>query len=74
MVEVKVYSGGSVSSRDVDPSCFGERVLGRTLKDAVVMYEANLRSGTAKAKTRGNVAGPNKKRWKHTSTRNFKRL
>ena len=27
----------SPSPPDVDASCFGERVLGRTLKDAVVM-------------------------------------
>ena len=70
MVEVKVYAGGSVSSKTVDESAFGERVLGRTLKDAVVMYEANQRQGTAKAKTRGEVAGPNKKRWKQKHTGN----
>ena len=68
MVEVKVYSGGSVSSRDVDVSRFGERILGRTLKDAVVMYEANLRQGTAKTKSRGEVAGPNSKMWKQKHT------
>ncbi len=68
MVEVKVYSGGSVSTRDVDVSRFGERVLGRTLKDAVVMYEANLRQGTAKTKSRGQVAGPNAKLWKQKHT------
>jgi large subunit ribosomal protein L4 len=68
MVEVKVYSGGSVSSRDVDVSRFGERILGRTLKDAVVMYEANLRQGTAKTKSRGEVAGPNAKLWKQKHT------
>ncbi|HLQ37622.1 MAG TPA: 50S ribosomal protein L4 [Planctomycetota bacterium] len=52
----------------MDASLFGSRVLGRTLKDAVVMYEANRRAGTAKAKTRGEVKGPNKKLWpqKHT--------
>ena len=70
MVEVKVYSGGSVSSKTVDESVFGERQLSRTLKDAVVMYEANLRQGTHKAKTRGEVAGPNKKRWKQKHTGN----
>lgn len=68
MVEVKVYSGGSVSTRDVDVSRFGERILGRTLKDAVVMYEANLRQGTAKTKSRGQVAGPNAKLWKQKHT------
>lgn len=68
MVQVKVYSNGSVSQREVDPAPFGERVLGRTLKDAVVMYEANTRQGTAKSKSRGEVAGPNKKLWKQKHT------
>ena len=68
MAEVKVYSGGAVSSTDMDPALFGDKILGRTLKDAAVMYEANVRAGTAKAKTRGEVAGPNKKLWKQKHT------
>lgn len=68
MAELKVYEGGSVKTTDVDASVFGSRVLGRTLKDAVVMYEANLRQGTHKALTRSEVRGGNKKLWpqKHT--------
>lgn len=68
MVEVKVIQGGSVATKDVDASVFGAKVLGRTLKDAVVMYEANQRQGTVKAKTRSMVRGGNKKLWpqKHT--------
>lgn len=68
MVELKVYDNGSVNRTDVDASLFGSRVLGRTLKDAVVMYEANRRQGTAQAKTRSMVRGGNKKLWpqKHT--------
>jgi large subunit ribosomal protein L4 len=68
MAEVKQLKGGAVSTATVDESAFGSRVLGRTLKDAVVMYEANARAGTHKAKTRGEVNGPNKKLWpqKHT--------
>ncbi len=68
MVEVKVYSGGKVTTQKVDESRYGDRVLGRTLKDAVVMYEANLRAGTAKTKSRGEVRGPNKKLWKQKHT------
>lgn len=68
MVEVKSYTGGSLSTKEVDISGYGERVLGRTLKDAVVMYEANARQGTAKSKTRSEVAGPNKKLWKQKHT------
>jgi len=68
MVEVKVIDGGKVKSTEVDASVFGSRVLGRTLKDAIVMYEANARQGTVQAKTRSMVKGPNKKLWpqKHT--------
>ena len=74
MVQIKTYSGGSVGNRDVDASVFAEnrpgrpQLLGRTLKDAVVMYEANLRQGTHKAKTRSEVAGGNKKLWKQKHT------
>ena len=68
MVKVKVYSGGKVSTKTVDEATFGTRVLGRTLKDAVVMYEANARQGTAKAKTRGEVRGGNHKLWKQKHT------
>ncbi|HEX5053548.1 MAG TPA: 50S ribosomal protein L4 [Planctomycetota bacterium] len=68
MAEIKVLQGDAVSSKDVDASAFGTRVLGRTLKDAVVMYEANARAGTVQARTRSMVHGGNKKLWpqKHT--------
>ena len=68
MVSIKSFAGGRVGASDVDASVFGERVLHRTLKEAVVMYEANRRQGTHKAKTRSEVRGPNKKLWaqKHT--------
>src|SRR5690606_32794691 len=68
MVEVKVLEGGAVKSTQVDASAFGTRVLGRTLKDAVVMYEANVRAGTVQAKTRTMVRGGNKKLWKQKHT------
>lgn len=68
MAELKVLKDGSVTTEAFDASLFGTRVLGRTLKDAVVMYEANQRAGTHKVKTRSEVRGPNKKLWpqKHT--------
>jgi large subunit ribosomal protein L4 len=68
MVEVKLLQDGAVKSTEVDASVFGTRVLGRTLKDAVVMYEDNARQGTVQARTRSMVKGPNKKLWpqKHT--------
>jgi len=68
MVDVKYYSAGQLKTQQVDEAAFGERVLKRTLKDAVIMYEANVRSGTAKTRTRGEVRGPNKKLWKQKHT------
>jgi large subunit ribosomal protein L4 len=68
MVEVKVLKGGAVATKDVDAAAFGSKVLGRTLKDAIVMFEDNQRQGTVQARTRAMVKGPNKKLWpqKHT--------
>lgn len=68
MVEVKILQGGAVATKNVDAAAFGTKVLGRTLKDAVVMYEDNMRQGTVQARTRAMVRGPNKKLWpqKHT--------
>lgn len=68
MAELKVFQNGSVTTQAFDASLFGARVLGRTLKDAIVMYEANQRAGTHSVKTRSDVRGGNKKLWpqKHT--------
>lgn len=71
MVEIKIWDGGKVKTQKVDASAFGSpdgKVLGRTIKDAVVMYEANMRAGTVKAKTRSMVRGGNKKLWRQKHT------
>ncbi len=73
MVQVNVFRGGAVQAQEVDDSAFahprlGTRVLGRLIKDAVVMYEANRRAGTHKSKTRSEVRGPNHKLWKQKHT------
>ena len=72
-MEVKSYQAGSVGELEFDERPFHDRsgkarVLYRTLKDAVVMYQANQRQGTAKTKLRSEVRGTNKKpyRQKHT--------
>ena len=68
MATVKTLSGAEVGTLDVDANVFGSRVLGRTLKEALVMYEANKRQGTHKAKERSEVRGTQHKmyRQKHT--------
>ena len=67
-MQVKSYKAGSVGQVDFDEAPFGGKVLYRTLKDAVVMHQANQRQGTAKTKGRSEVKGTNKKpyRQKHT--------
>lgn len=68
MATVKTFAGSKVGTRDVDETVFAQRILGRTLKEALVMYEANKRQGTHSAKERSAVAGSQKKlyRQKHT--------
>lgn len=67
-MQVKSYKAGSLGQVDFDEIPFGDKVLYRTLKDAVVMHQANQRQGTAKTKGRSEVKGTNKKpyRQKHT--------
>ena len=72
-MQVKSYNAGSVGQVELDETPFYDkkekaRVLYRTLKDAVVMYQANQRQGTAKTRGRSEVKGTNKKpyRQKHT--------
>lgn len=68
MASVKTYGGGKVGTMEVDEKVLSSKVLGRTLKEVVVMYEANVRQGTAKTKERGEVAGSGKKPWKQKHT------
>lgn len=67
-MQVKNYSAGSVGTVDFDGTPFGAGVLYRTLKEAVVMYQANKRLGTASTRGRAVVSGSNKKPWKQKHT------
>jgi len=67
-MKVQSYKSGSVGSVEFDAAPFGDRVLYRTLKDAVVMHMANQRQGTASTKGRSDVRGSNKKPWKQKHT------
>ncbi len=46
----------------------GDKVLYRTLKDAIVQYQANRRQGDAHTKVRTELAGHAKKPWKQKKT------
>jgi large subunit ribosomal protein L4 len=67
-MQLKSYKSGAAGTVQFDESPFGGRVLYRTLKDAVVMFQANQRQGTVKTKTRAEVAGSHKKPWKQKHT------
>ena len=56
MIDIKVYNreGQEVDQLQVDEAVFGGRVRPSLLKQAIVMYHANKRQGTAKR--RGNNA------------------
>ena len=70
MIDLAVYNtdGQEVDSLRVDESVFGSSVRYPLLKQAIVMYHANKRVGTAATKSRGMVAGSTRKiyRQKHT--------
>lgn len=72
-MQVKSYKAGSVGQVEYDERALHDksgkaRVLFRTLKDAVVMYEANQRQGNAYTRGRDEIAGSHKKPWKQKHT------
>jgi len=63
-------AGKQVGSYELDPAELAPRISKQLLHDAVVMYQANLRQGTQKTKTRGEVAGSTKKLYRQKGTGN----
>ncbi|MBP7052777.1 MAG: 50S ribosomal protein L4 [Phycisphaerae bacterium] len=72
MIELAVYntSGQQVDTIRVDESVLGRCVRYTLLKQAIVMYHANKRVGTATTKSRGVVAGSTKKVYRQKGTGN----
>ena len=72
MLTLPVYdvSGTQVGTFEVDENVLGGKVRRRLMQQAVVMYEANQRQGTAKTKSRGEVAGSTKKPFRQKGTGN----
>jgi large subunit ribosomal protein L4 len=70
MIELAVYStdGQKVDSLQVDESAFGGSVRYPLLKQAIVMYHANKRVGTAATKGRSTVCGSGKKIFRQKGT------
>lgn len=72
MAQLAVYDrkGAQVGTFDLEPTDLAPRINKQLLHDAVVMYEANLRQGTFKTKTRAEVAASTKKMYRQKGTGN----
>ena len=72
MIDVAVYNreGKEVESLQVDEGTFGGYVRFPLLKQAIVMYHANKRVGTAATKSRGMVQGSTRKLFRQKGTGN----
>ncbi len=72
MIYLAVHNrdGREVESLKVDESAFGGRVRHQLLKQAIVMYHANKRVGTAVTKGRSMVAGSTRKLFRQKGTGN----
>jgi large subunit ribosomal protein L4 len=63
-------NGAEVGKYEIDPAQLAPRISKQLLHDAVVMYQNNLRQGSAKTKTRAEVAGTTKKMYRQKGTGN----
>ncbi len=72
MIDLAVYNkdGQEIDSLKVDESVFGSSVRYPLLKQAIVMYQANKRVGTAATKGRSIVAGSGRKLFRQKGTGN----
>jgi large subunit ribosomal protein L4 len=72
MVSLPIYNrtGQEVGTYEIDPAELAPRVSKQLLHEAVVMYQASLRQGTFKTKSRAEVAGSTKKMYRQKGTGN----
>ncbi len=75
MIELPVYnqSGQEIDKLSIDEKLLGGEVNAALLKQAVVMYHANLRQGTVATKGRGDVEGSTRKLYKQKHTGSARR-
>ncbi|MFN0198890.1 MAG: 50S ribosomal protein L4 [Planctomycetaceae bacterium] len=67
---IRNAAGQEVGSYEFDPAELASGINKQLLHDVVVMYESNLRQGTAKSKTRAEVKGSKKKIFRQKGTGN----
>jgi large subunit ribosomal protein L4 len=72
MIDIKVYNreGKELEDLQVDEALFGGTIRAALLKQAIVMYHANKRVGTAATKSRGMVDGSTRKIYRQKGTGN----
>ena len=72
MASLPIYdrSGKEVGSYEIESSDLAPRISKQLLHDAVVMYQANLRLGSAKTKSRAEVSGSTQKLYRQKGTGN----
>lgn len=72
MVSLKIFNrnGDEVGTYEIEPTEIAPRINKQLLHDAVVMYQANLRQGSVKTKSRGEVAGSSRKMYRQKGTGN----
>jgi large subunit ribosomal protein L4 len=68
-IPIRSQSGQETGANyEFDPAELAPAINKQLLHDAVVMYENNLRQGTAKSKSRAEIAGSSKKMYKQKGT------
>lgn len=72
MANLPVYDakGSKVGTYEIDTTVLSDSINKQLLHDAVVMYQANLRQGSHKTKTRSEVRGSTKKMYRQKGTGN----
>ncbi len=72
MINLPIYdkTGAKVDEFQLDVDALAPKISKQLLHDAVVMYQANLRQGSAKTKTRSEVSGSRKKLFRQKGTGN----
>lgn len=72
MLTLPVYNtlGEEVGTFEVDENVLGGKIRRRLMHEAVVMYQANRRTGTACTKTRAEIAGSTAKPYRQKGTGN----
>jgi len=72
VASLKVYNaqGGEVGTYDIEPSDLAGRINKQLLHDVVVMYQANLRQGTHRTRSRGETSYSTRKLYRQKGTGN----